>query len=510
MTRGAETEAVPEEEKPPASSGGSLYRNAAICVVLYAVVVRFAILRATHSATEDFFITLRYAENISSGHGFVYNPGEHVLGTTTPLYTLLLALFHRLGLDPIFMGKAVNILADGATVFLIVQLLARTGRPRLGLFAALLYAAASTPINFSIGGMETGLVTLAGISAVYFYVERRPHAFCLSLALLFLLRIDGLLLAGFLLTGWLLPERRNLRSAVRELAAGSIPALILVLPWLLFATLYFGSPIPVSMLAKMAVYSRMFPQPLPNLPVVQLQFLGGAAQKLMFAAFLAGLAAVWKDSRLVVPVLWLLVYYGVMLVSKVIAFGWYFMPPLPVYYIVAALGAGQIIASVAPRAMAGYRLIPNAFLVAFFLLALPLTWHLRSITRDIAQAQRMEDSVRLPIGLWLRDNAKPNERILLEPIGYIGYYSRLPVLDMVGLVSPEVLSSYGQEVPNPLRSIVERFRPELLLLRPTEAKRLETDASATGLPLLGGEYALVRSFQSQDHQAVAFLLYRRR
>ena len=46
---------------------------------------------STRIALEDAFITFRYARNIAQGLGFVYNPGERVLGTTTPLQTLLLA-----------------------------------------------------------------------------------------------------------------------------------------------------------------------------------------------------------------------------------------------------------------------------------------------------------------------------------------------------------------------------------------------------------------------------------
>ncbi len=41
---------------------------------------------------DDPYITYRYAHNLAAGKGFVYNPGEQVLSTTTPLFTLLLAL----------------------------------------------------------------------------------------------------------------------------------------------------------------------------------------------------------------------------------------------------------------------------------------------------------------------------------------------------------------------------------------------------------------------------------
>ena len=46
---------------------------------------------------DDTYITFRYSLNLASGHGFVYNLGEPVLGTTTPLWALALALFAALG-----------------------------------------------------------------------------------------------------------------------------------------------------------------------------------------------------------------------------------------------------------------------------------------------------------------------------------------------------------------------------------------------------------------------------
>ncbi len=46
-----------------------------------------------HAGYDDSFITFRYARNIASGHGFVYNQGERYLGTTAPFYCLLLAAF---------------------------------------------------------------------------------------------------------------------------------------------------------------------------------------------------------------------------------------------------------------------------------------------------------------------------------------------------------------------------------------------------------------------------------
>src|SRR5258708_39659005 len=68
---------------------------------------------------DDAFITFRYSRNIVEGQGFVYNPGLQSLGTTTPLYTLLMAAisFVMRGEDFQSYAIAVNALADaGAAV----------------------------------------------------------------------------------------------------------------------------------------------------------------------------------------------------------------------------------------------------------------------------------------------------------------------------------------------------------------------------------------------------------
>ena len=57
---------------------------------------------------DDSFISFRYAENLVSGHGLVYNVGERVEGYSNLLWTLLVALWMRLGFDPIRAAQAMG------------------------------------------------------------------------------------------------------------------------------------------------------------------------------------------------------------------------------------------------------------------------------------------------------------------------------------------------------------------------------------------------------------------
>src|SRR4051812_46213192 len=76
---------------------------------------------------DDAFITFRYSRNIVEGQGFVYNPGSQVLGTTTPLFTVLMAAISAIlggRQDFQWYAIAVSALADAGTAVLL-YLLAR-------------------------------------------------------------------------------------------------------------------------------------------------------------------------------------------------------------------------------------------------------------------------------------------------------------------------------------------------------------------------------------------------
>jgi hypothetical protein len=95
-----------------------------VLIVLVTILTRGLLIHYSNHFADDSFITFRYAENIASGKGFVYNQGERVLGTSTPLYTLLLALLAKLGLPILLFARVLNIGADclsGILIFLLLR-----------------------------------------------------------------------------------------------------------------------------------------------------------------------------------------------------------------------------------------------------------------------------------------------------------------------------------------------------------------------------------------------------
>ncbi len=286
---------------------------------------------------------------------------------------------------------------------------------------------------------------------------------------------------------------------------GFVPAALIVAPWVVFAWIYFGSIVPASVTAKLIVYSHTIQGSLPNLAEFKRQFIAGAPQIVLALGFIVGVAAVWSSSRsLRAPIVWLAVYYGTMLTSKVPAFGWYFVPPLPLYYLIAVTGWAAIAQRTNPLTASPRN--SRLALAALLVLSVPLTRRIRSVSRDIALAQRVEDKVRRPLGVWLRGHARPDERIMLEPIGYVGYYSRLRVLDDIGLVSPEALEFYQSGSAYPLVEMARELQPDLLLLRFGERAQFLEYQRLNGVDPLAG-FRFVRAWPDPVSGPMFFLYH---
>ena len=205
---------------------------------------------------DDSFITYRYAQNLVDGHGLVYNPGERVLGTTTPLYAGLIALFS------LFFGGSqapfpvislfVNTVADALTCYLLFHLGKKLNVPIAGFSAGLAWAVLPFSVTFAVGGLETSVfvLLLTGTFTAHLEENRTLTAFLASLSLL--TRPDAaLLLLPLGLDRFFLAIRNRRRPSAAEISSFTAPLLL----WIIPATLYYGSAIPNSIAAKVGAYN---------------------------------------------------------------------------------------------------------------------------------------------------------------------------------------------------------------------------------------------------------------
>ena len=129
---------------------------------------------------DDSYITYRYVRNIINGIGFSYNPGEHVLGTTTPFYTFLLTLvsflFNRNHLNNLPVDAlAINAIADSLTCIVLWRMGKHLGSERVGLITAALWSIAPFSVTFAIGGLETSVYVFWLVFTCFMYYNYHLH-----------------------------------------------------------------------------------------------------------------------------------------------------------------------------------------------------------------------------------------------------------------------------------------------------------------------------------------------
>ncbi len=414
--------------------------------------------------SDDAFITFRYARNIASGLGFVYNPGEPVLGTTTVLYTLLLAGLGKLGLDFVLLGKLINILAEVGTGVILYLMMCRDSPRLVAVLAAGLYAVSPSNCYWSASGMETGLYTSLNLLTLYLYTEQRWVAMSLAGVLLTLTRPDGWLTIVTIAVAWAL-ERKLLITGVKT----GTSLIALQLPWFLFAFSYFGSPLPNSIVAKAVAYRVPgILDWLYNFWQVFYQRGGWAGLCLILGLFLLGAVSVLTiqaRNRYLPFLFWFLLYSAAFTLARAGPYRWYSLPLMPVLFMFVCLGGYNLYrrAAAIPRLGEAFAKMPRRVLILVLLPAVLLAISTSVLsTWEAAQDEgNFEQKISRPLGLWLRDNTAAGATVALESIGGVGWYSERYIVDEGGLISKKVVAVNAQ-TPGEINvvGILQTFGPD--------------------------------------------------
>jgi hypothetical protein len=484
-------------------------------VVVPAMIALLARILTGPHPIDDAYITFRYARNLAEGLGLVYNPGEWVLGTTAPLWAILLGSGFKLGFTDLpWLATALSALCDAVTAALLVQCGLRMGwRPIGAALVGVAWALNPMSIAFATGGMETSLFVLLALGALALVSRGSQPAMAAGLAgLATLIRPEGALLAATVV-GWTWIVRR--RQTWQAIVAAAAPMAIAG------ATLFlrYGSPLPNSVAAKQVAYTSTWPLEnmvalliqagLPGWSTYLLAVLPGAVGLI---AALAGLVALVELTRRGLP--WLhrqavpwhpfaafamlyFVFYVVVGLRGVRLFPWYLVPIEPFYLLGAASGLARL---------GAWR---SSWLAALLVLwQLPaLDW--RQPMLPVGEALGREELL-LNVGRDLGESLPPSAVIAAPEIGALGYASNLRILDTVGLVSPAAIPYYPlppeQLVTDnaiPARLIVDK-RPDVVVTLDAFAQRsLLTD------PAFQRDYRLERSYPAPVWQSEELWLFRR-
>lgn len=504
-----------------------LAQKSIIPFALIGLVAVFLRLLPGERIIDDAYITYRYAENILAGQGFVYNPGERVLGTTTPLYTLLLAGLAALvgSRDFAAISVTLNALSGGAACVVLALLTERlSGRPRLGWAAGLLWALAPMSVTFAIGGMETPIYILLMLAAMATYLWGHLSWTAALGALALLTRPDALLfLAPLALDAGLRCARSGKwRALLRPAAIAAGP----LLAWTAFSLAYFGSPLTNSVTAKSVAY--VLP---PTQAVVRFwqHYSTPFMEHLFFERLPGGVGLYWplpglviylslhaigvlsfgrKDSRAWAIGAYPLLYFAAFAIANPLIFRWYLAPPLPVYIASILGGLAQTTDDISVRRGAHVM----AALVGLFSLSLLGAWELHPDHGPARPAPKMAwfelELLYEQVAQELVPTLSADSVIAAGDIGAVGYYSGARVLDTLGLVSPEAAPYY----PLPPEQVATNYAiaADLILdQRPQYVVMLEVYGRRTLLrdSRFHAAYSLVQRIDTDIYGSEGMLVY---
>jgi hypothetical protein len=490
---------------------------------------------ATDRRLDDALITLKFDKNLAAGVGLVHNLGDgHVHGFTSALSVLVPLPGELVAAGGgLFLLRLVSL-----TAFVLAAVYAYRICQELELgpwpsgFVLVYLALDQIQVFFGMSGMETQIAVAVLLAGIYYVLVEDYTKSGVALGLAPLARPDFVL--------WVAPAYvfLFLRNRSRALRAGLVSAALLA-PWLIFTTLYYGSPIPNTIAAKSAVFgpdlpAASHPGDWINFLVDRLgdhqhdwqtvaPFLEKAfvlqtplSHSLLKAIALTvvGLAVLgaittWnrRSWRPAIAVVVLFALYKLIFLTLGY-FEWYGVPPLAVLILLAAAGLDRVtrllaaalsrIVTVTPSQLAA---LPVVCLALAYAIQLPF-----SIPLEARVQHDIEDKVRVPLGEYLGQVVKPGQTITSESSGYVGYYTNGTLYDFPGLVSTTAVDAERRVDanwwdPGPLgpatpELLARVLHPDWLVLRSPEVARM-----VQRYPDILRQYRPVRRFQVSAAQS---------
>ena len=389
---------------------------------------------------DDSWIHQTYARNLASRGEWAFRPGIPSAGSTSPLWSALLAVGFLIRLSPYiwtYLLGALTLFALAVLCEWAVRNLVIAYRPRfpwVGIFIAFEWHLAWAAMS----GMETLLHGLI-VTTILVLLMTNTHRY-LPLGLLTGLSVwvrpDGLTLLGPVLMTILFTEndtRSRLTALVRYLIGfGSIFVF-----YLLFNLAIGGTPMPNTFYAKQAEYAVWQTMPIiERLGQMALQLLVGPSLVLLpgLIAWLVksikqrmwgSLAAlIWSAGYLYLYVSRLPVYQH----------GRYIMPAMPIIFLFGLLAFAEFDNG---RMLARYHWIGQTiWRASTVMLALGFIYlGAQSYARDVA----VIESEMVVTAKWVAASLPSDALIAAHDIGALGYFDTHDLIDLAGLISPDVI-----------------------------------------------------------------------
>lgn len=407
---------------------------------------------------DDPWIHLTFAKNLAQYFSFSYFKDEVVTaGSTSPLYTFILSVMFFITGNEMLMSYALGITFFAAASFFFYNLSV------IEFDKETIFALLCTGIfimdkwmNFiADSGMETTLFIFILILSAYLYRKRKAVPLAISLGLIMWTRPDGIVFIIALVIDYLLVRHYSKDQYELKLFSDSdLKKMGLI--FVIFTALYFalnyalsGSILPNTYTAKMIYYSpdlRSRWDFLKN--EVWLYFKYGSYYLVMWGFLFSVLKLIYDIYRKTYNqnTLYILFALGLVLVYYLKLpyahrFGRYMMPILPFFFLVAVIGFRDF-----ARIINKYT-ENTLFAKSIFYILVAIVYYMGITnyeeTKELYAAEcRYINDRQVKAAKWLATYTKEGDIIATHDVGAIGYYSKRKVIDLAGLITPELISKF--------------------------------------------------------------------
>jgi hypothetical protein len=292
---------------------------------------------------------------------------------------------------------------------------------------------------------------------------------------------------------------------------------VLYVPWLIWTWYYYGSIIPHTIIAKGLGIPIININEIKNFLIFPLKhtksldtifmpiyykFGGWGHLPIYFTRLLALLVTFYwclpfarPQARAISFAIWLAHYYLI----KTLEQPWYFVSVtvLSIFILSHIVQQGMVFLDLLKNKLSSKfsgRLKIIFYLIVGLVLFTGLSFTAAGAYMLRLQQEIIEKGNRTQIGLWLKEKARsPEDTVFLEPLGYIGYYSQLKILDCSGIASREVVAARCK-LGNSFAKLIFELKPDWLVLRPWEIQSIQNEMPS----LLTSSYRPLKVFDVSD------------
>lgn len=457
---------------------------------IYAVIITVAfklLFLLTHYIQEDAFITWRVAQNLLDYGVIGFNGDTKISASTTHLYVFVSYIFNLIFGKEHFIEPLLtfnSILFTIGTLFLSHLLLKNPWHKAIFIF---LIGILPPAIKISILGMEYGILFFLEMSLLYYgFNKGKKWVLTLLPILIMFTRIDTVIFLGIV---FLVDLFWNKKIRWNYIFGGILGLFSTVA----FNWFYFGEIVNNTITAKKLLYEQQFTfaQNVEYFLVSFGNFWGMLKVPGNFNPFTI-IVLIFELLCFIYLIrqrekrnyfLWMIFIFGwtkqIIFISQKSLFDWYYWVPQLLLFVPVLIFVLE---------QKEKRKLWLSLLVMFYIVPMLAFQIIHAIATGNG-----EWNYRRNIGLFLNIYEKDKKQwILLEPAGYIPYFSGLKTIDEVGLVDKQIQEEIKKDKPNYWINTVKNRKPKYLLSYQNlyEGKNGE---------YYQAHYKLLKEFRVKDH-----------